>query len=106
MVFTYFEIGRMIVEHEQNGKMRADYAKETLKILSDKLTYQFGKGYSIDNLERIRKFYLIYNNRISASVMRKLENNRRLSQNIIGNQKSASLMRIFDFSILSVCNWI
>jgi predicted nuclease of restriction endonuclease-like (RecB) superfamily len=93
MVFTYFEIGRMIVEHEQNGKMRADYAKETLKILSDKLTYQFGKGYSIDNLERIRKFYLIYNNRISASVMRKLENNRRLSQNIIGNQKSASLMR-------------
>ena len=93
MVLTYFEIGRMIVDHEQNGKMRADYAKETLKILSDKLTIQFGKGYSIDNLERIRKFYLIYNNRISASLMRKFENNRRLSQNIIGNQKSASLMR-------------
>lgn len=93
MVLTYFEIGRMIVEHEQNGKMRADYAKETLKILSDKLTIQFGKGYSIDNLERIRKFYLIYNNRISASLMRKLENNKRLSQNVIGNQKSASLMR-------------
>ncbi|MFM2157368.1 MAG: hypothetical protein RL516_2117 [Bacteroidota bacterium] len=93
MVLTYFEIGRMIVEYEQNGKMRADYAKETLKILSDKLTDQFGKGYSIDNLERIRKFYLIYNNRISASVMRKLENNKQLSQNIIGNQKSASVMR-------------
>ena len=73
MVFTYFHIGRMIVEYEQNGKIRADYAKETLKILSDKLTYQFGKGYSIDNLERIRKFYLIYNNRISASVMRKFK---------------------------------
>ena len=93
MVFTYFEIGRMIVEHEQNGKMRADYAKETLKILSDKLTYQFGKGYSIDNLERIRKFYLIYNNRISASLMRKFENNQRLPQKSIGNKKSASLMR-------------
>ena len=93
MVLTYFEIGRMIVEYEQNGKMRADYAKETLKILSDKLTDQFGKGYSIDNLERIRKFYLIYNNRISASLMRKLENNKQLSQNFIGNQKSASVMR-------------
>ncbi|MFN6091655.1 MAG: YhcG family protein [Bacteroidota bacterium] len=93
MVFTYFEIGRMIVDHEQNGKMRADYAKETLKILSDKLTIQFGKGYSIDNLERIRKFYLIYNNRISASVMRKFENSKRLPQNNIGIQKSASVMR-------------
>ena len=93
MVLTYFEIGRMIVDYEQNGKIRADYAKETLKILSDKLTNQFGKGYSIDNLERIRKFYLIYNKRISASVMRKFENNRPITQNIRGNQKSASLMR-------------
>lgn len=93
MVLTYFEIGRMIVDYEQNGKIRADYAKETLKILSDKLTYQFGKGYSIDNLERIRKFYLIYNKRISASLMRKFENNRPITQNIRGNQKSASLMR-------------
>ena len=93
MVLTYFEIGRMIVDYEQNGKIRADYAKETLKILSDKLTNQFGKGYSIDNLERIRKFYLIYNKRISASVMRKFENNRQPAQNIRGNQKSASVMR-------------
>ncbi len=93
MVLTYFEIGRMIVDYEQNGKIRADYAKETLKILSDKLTNQFGKGYSIDNLERIRKFYLIYNKRISASLMRKFENNRPTTQNIRGNQKSASVMR-------------
>jgi predicted nuclease of restriction endonuclease-like (RecB) superfamily len=93
MVLTYFEIGRMIVDYEQNGKIRADYAKETLKILSDKLTNQFGKGYSIDNLERIRKFYLIYNKRISASLMRKFENNSPTTQNIIGNQKSTSLMR-------------
>ena len=74
MVLTYFEIGRMIVEYEQNGKIRAEYATETHKILSEKLTKQFGKGYSIDNRSRIRKFYLIYNNRISESVIRKFEN--------------------------------
>ncbi|MFM7016590.1 MAG: YhcG family protein [Bacteroidota bacterium] len=93
MVLTYFEIGRMIVEYEQNGNIRADYAKETLKILSEKLTKQFGKGYSIDNLERIRKFYLIYNKRISASLMRKLENGRQINQITRANKKSASVMR-------------
>jgi predicted nuclease of restriction endonuclease-like (RecB) superfamily len=95
MVLTYFEIGRMIVEYEQNGKMRADYAKETLKVLSNKLTNQFGKGYSIDNLSRIRKFYLIYNIRISESVIRKLENVPKKDLKIRGNQKSESVIRKF-----------
>ena len=95
MVLTYFEIGRMIVEYEQNGKIRADYATETLKILSDKLTNQFGKGYSIDNLSRIRKFYLIYNNRISESVIRKFENASKKDVKIRGNQKSESVIRKF-----------
>ena len=58
MVYTYFEIGRMIVENEQNGKERAEYGKETLKNLSAKLTEKFGKGWSQRNLEIIRKFYL------------------------------------------------
>jgi len=95
MVLTYFEIGRMIVDYEQNGKIRADYAKETLKVLSNKLTNQFGKGYSIDNLSRIRKFYLIYNIRISESVIRKLENVPKKDLKIRGNQKSESVIRKF-----------
>jgi len=49
MLLTYFEIGRMIVEDEQNGKERADYAKETLKILSKLLNSEFGRGFSVDN---------------------------------------------------------
>lgn len=71
MVFTYFEMGRMIVEEEQKGNRKADYAQKTLEKLSADLTREFGKGYSVDNLERFRKFYHLYHARISASVMRK-----------------------------------
>jgi predicted nuclease of restriction endonuclease-like (RecB) superfamily len=60
MTYTYFEIGRMIVEEEQNGKDRAAYGKQVLKGLSEQLTTEFGKGFSMSNLEQIRKFYLIY----------------------------------------------
>lgn len=70
MVYTYFEIGKMIVEEEQRGKERAEYGKNLLKDLSKELTREFGKGFSVDNLERMRKFYRIYANRISASLMR------------------------------------
>ncbi len=80
MVHTYFEIGRMIVEDEQQGKERAAYGKETLKELSEKLTQEFGKGFSEDNLSRMRSFYLVYgvestgniiDDNISATVSRK-----------------------------------
>lgn len=68
MVCTYFEIGRMIVEEEQNGKERAEYGKQLLKGLSEQLTKEFGKGFSLVNLENMRKFYLAYS--ISESVSR------------------------------------
>ncbi len=54
------EIGRMIVEHEQQGKERAEYGKHVLKDLSKQLTADFGKGFSVQNLENMRKFYLLY----------------------------------------------
>lgn len=60
MLFTYYEIGRIIVQDEQNGKDRADYAKETLKNLSKQLNKEFGRGYSVDNLQYMRKFFLTY----------------------------------------------
>jgi DUF1016 N-terminal domain len=60
MVHTYFEIGRMIVEDEQQGKERAEYGKAVLKDLSQRLSDQFGKGFSIRNLEQMRQFYLTY----------------------------------------------
>lgn len=60
MVVTYFEIGRMIVNEEQNGKQRADYGKQIIKSLSERLTKEFGKGFSQRNLEQIRQFYSVY----------------------------------------------
>ena len=70
MVYTYFEIGRRIIEEEQRGKERAKYGKNLLIELSKELTNDFGRGFSVDNLERTRNFYRIYVDRISASVMR------------------------------------
>jgi len=60
MVSTYFEIGRMIVEEEQQGKERAEYGKQLLKDLAFKLTQDFGKGFSVANLRQMRAFYLTY----------------------------------------------
>ena len=60
MVYTYLEIGRMIVEEEQKGKERAEYGKQLLKGLSEKLTNEFGKGFSETNLKQMRQFYLTY----------------------------------------------
>ncbi|MDQ0107445.1 putative nuclease of restriction endonuclease-like (RecB) superfamily [Chitinophaga terrae (ex Kim and Jung 2007)] len=73
MVHTYFEIGSRIIEHEQAGTARAEYGQTVLKALSNYLTSECGKGYSVDNLERARKFYLLYNYRISATPSRKFE---------------------------------
>lgn len=64
MVNTYFEIGRMIVEEEQQGKERAAYGKAVLKTLSLKLTERFGKGFSVDNLQNMRRFFQVYSDRL------------------------------------------
>ena len=62
MVYAYYEIGRMIVEEEQQGENRAAYGKQLLKELSAYLTSAFGKGYSVDNLKLMRRFYNVYSN--------------------------------------------
>ena len=60
MVYSYYEIGRMISEEEQRGNERAEYGKYILKELSAFLTKEFGKGFSITNLKQMRQFYKIY----------------------------------------------
>lgn len=69
MVYTYYEIGKIIIEHEQGGKERAKYGKSLLKNISQKLSGNFGKGFSVDNLENMRKFYLAYSK--SETISRK-----------------------------------
>jgi predicted nuclease of restriction endonuclease-like (RecB) superfamily len=73
MVYTYYEIGRMIVDDEQQGKERADYGKQVLKELSAKLTKDFGKGFSVENLDRMRFFYKTYSASISSTLLTKTE---------------------------------
>lgn len=60
MVKTYFELGKRIVDQEQEGKDQADYGTFIIDRLSHDLTSEFGKGFSKRNLELIRKFYLTY----------------------------------------------
>lgn len=60
MVLTYYEIGRNIVEYEQGGEERAQYAKEVIKHLSERLTTEFGRGFSKRNVSLMRQFYLTY----------------------------------------------
>ena len=63
MVFTYYQLGRLIIENEQDGVDRAEYGKETIKELSKHLTKKFGDGFSERNLDQMRLFYLAFKHR-------------------------------------------
>lgn len=74
MVVAYWEIGKRIVEEEQQGKERAAYGESVLKVLSKMLRADFGKGFSVDNLENFRRFYLVFSDKqISEALPRKLQ---------------------------------
>ncbi len=60
MVKAYWEIGRKIVEEEQKGEAKAEYGKGLLKELSKELSKQYGKGFSSDNLLKMRNLYIIF----------------------------------------------
>ena len=62
MVQAYWQIGRIIVEHEQNGSLRADYGKNVLQDISEKLQQEFGNGFSVRNLQQMKKFYAMFPN--------------------------------------------
>jgi predicted nuclease of restriction endonuclease-like (RecB) superfamily len=57
MVITYWEIGNRIVEEEQHGENRAEYGRFLIKTLSEKLTGEFGKGFTQTNLKYMRQFF-------------------------------------------------
>ena len=66
-VYTNYEIGRQIVEEEQSGKKRAGYGEKVLIELSAKLTARFGRGWSVETLTLIRKFFIIYSDAAEIS---------------------------------------
>ena len=84
MVYTYYGVGQYIVEFEQDGETRAAYGESVLKHLSARLTERYGNGWSVDTLEKSRRFFIEYSNsatlqrnlnehKISATVSRKLD---------------------------------
>ena len=70
-LMTFYSIGKWIVEVQQQGEKRAKYGKQVIKKLSESLTARFGRGFSVDNLENMRKFYITFKNRISETLFRK-----------------------------------
>lgn len=60
MTATYWEVGRRIVEFEQGGKMRAGYGEQLIVRLADDLSARFGRGFSRQNLQQMRLFYLTW----------------------------------------------
>lgn len=84
-LMTFYSIGRWIVEVQQNGDSRAQYGKQVLKKLSATMTEKFGRGFSVDNLENMRRFYLTYRERISEKMFR-----------IFAMEKSETISRILE----------
>lgn len=68
MVQTYWHIGRVIVEHEQQGESRAAYGKAQLNTLAQQLTERFGKGFDATNLRNMRRFYQAFPIREAVSL--------------------------------------
>ena len=65
---TYWEIGKRIVTNEQNYSERAEYGRALLKGLSKMLTKEFGRGFSVSNLQFMRRFYQEYEIQQTLSV--------------------------------------
>ena len=83
-IMTNFILGKWIVEEQQFGSDRAQYGDKVIEKLSEALTQEFGRGFSVDSLTNFRKFYMTYKDKISESLMRKFV-----------DQKSEPLVRKF-----------
>lgn len=60
MVQAYWQVGRLIVEHEQGGSKRAAYGEAILEALSQRLTAEFGRGFDVTNLRKMRQFHRMF----------------------------------------------
>ena len=68
MLLAYWNVGKIIVENEQNGNIKAEYGKQVMKELSKELRKILGSGFSVSNLQYMRRFYLTYKKQQTLSV--------------------------------------
>lgn len=113
IIQLYWEIGRLIVEDEQNGNPRANYGKQTIKELSSFLTYEFGRGYDESNLKNMRIFFRSFpirdalrhelswtHYRIISRVSNSEKRHRLMELAIEGNWNTRTLQRNIDSDYL------
>lgn len=103
-VYTKYCVGHYIVEEEQLGESRAKYGQQVLQSLSKRLTERFGKGWSVDTLEKCRLFYQVYRN--SATLLRNSEKLPNDSFSITGNGEiSETLLRKSEDTVRFSLSW-
>ena len=86
MTSTYWEVGRRIVEHEQQGKKRARYGEALIERLALDLTARFGRGFSQSNLWQMRDFYLAW------PILQTASGESRPAKRILGNTPKAQTL--------------
>lgn len=103
-VYTKYCVGHYIVEEEQLGESRAKYGQQVLQSLSKRLTERFGKGWSVDTLEKCRLFYQVYRN--SATLLRNSEKLPNDLFSITGNGEiSETLLRKSEDTVRFSLSW-
>jgi predicted nuclease of restriction endonuclease-like (RecB) superfamily len=98
MTASYWEIGRRIVQAEQNGKRRAGYGEQLIERLSLDLTQQFGRGFSPDNLEYMRRFFLAYPQAVISETVSRISGHapaHTISETASGKLTLAQLTQAF-----------
>lgn len=77
-MYSKYQIGKYIVEEEQQGKQRAEYGKQVLKGLSIRLTEAYRDGWSYENLNLCKKLYLLYSNSVNTD--HKISNDHEINE--------------------------
>ncbi|NVO05502.1 MAG: DUF1016 domain-containing protein [Rhodoferax sp.] len=96
MTASYWEIGRRIVEAEQKGRRRAGYGEQLIERLSLDLTRRFGRGFSADNLENMRRFYAAFPvERIAQTLSRRSGNASNISETLSRKFSLSQLAQAF-----------
>jgi hypothetical protein len=114
LLHTYWQIGKLIVEDEQQGKAKATYGEATLKTLAAQLTLEFGKGFDERNLNNMRAFYRAFpiwnalrtelswtHYRLLSRLDTEAKRNYYLTESIAANWNSRTLQRQINSLALS-----
>ncbi|MBX3329037.1 MAG: DUF1016 family protein [Nitrospira sp.] len=96
MVQAYWHIGRLIVEHEQRGRQRAGYGEALLETLARRLTTEFGPGFDVTNLRKMRQFFRMFQIRDAPRLVSQASPTRPLVSETLSWTHYRFLMQVED----------